>query len=93
MKKYTHEEFMNEFGNFPVLLTSYFKFQFGYSGQMDNRKLYLYVGGDSDTIYEFEPIINAPTPVKDLIDNPGIQYAYIYDENNVQIGEYRGESW
>lgn len=92
MKTYTTEEFMSEFGNAQVQLTSYYKFVFQYSGLYKGKRLFVKVGGSSDDIYRFEPTINAPTPIEELIESGLVSYVSI-SENVQQIGEYKGPNY
>jgi len=92
MKKYNEEEFMSEWGDVQLTLTSYYKYSFGYSGEKDGKIIYVSVGGSSDDIYRFEPAIQGTTPLHELLNGIGVNYASIY-ENKVQIAEYHGSNW
>lgn len=92
MKKYTEEEFMSEWKDVELTLTSYYKYSFGYSGEKEGKIIYVSVGGNSDDIYRFTPVIQGTTPLHKLVDEIGINHASIY-EGDIQIAEYSGISW
>lgn len=92
MKQYSEEEFMLEWKDVELTLASYYKYSFGYSGEKDGKNIFVSVGGNSDDIYKFEPMIHGTTPIHKLVDEIGINHASIF-ENKVQVAEYYGASW
>jgi hypothetical protein len=87
MKKYTTEEIREEFGDTQILLTSYYKYVFGYEGIKDGKRIHVEVGGNSDDIYRFEPLINATESLEKLMKEMGICRFSVW-EGSVQLGEY-----
>lgn len=92
MKKYTEEEFLEEFGDVKLIVNSYYKYSFGYSGEKDGKKIYVSIGGNADDIYRFDASFSNTILLSDLNTQIDINHGSVY-ENEVQIGEYCNKNY
>lgn len=70
------DDFLQKYGDVPVVFSSYYKYSFAYVGTLDNKTIKVYVGGNSDDIYKFEVKSGEKIAISKLCPYSG----YVYED-------------
>jgi hypothetical protein len=72
----TKAEFLTKYGDVKVVFSSYYKFTFDYSAELeDGTSIVINVGGRADEIYRHEVSPNNPEKISDLDPYGGTVFA------------------
>lgn len=85
MATMTKDEFMEQHGDVLVKFASYYKYDFTFTGMLDNGcSISVNVGGDSSDIYKMSVDADDEQAVYNLSPDSG----EVFDVNGVMIGEF-----
>ena len=84
--KLTLEQFLEQYGEVTVTFVFYYKYEFLFKGNIEDKEISIGVGGSSDDIYKFQ-VSNKPVTINYLNCEVCLLYGHV-EENNTVISEF-----